>query len=107
MHYGAWPTSLLDHEDHDPANNRILNLREGNQSRNIANSRRPVSKSGARGVVVKRGKFDARCRINTKTVFIGSFSTLDEAAHAYNKAAYAEHGEFAILNPVGIDPRCA
>jgi DnaJ-class molecular chaperone len=36
-----------------------------------------------------------------KRISLGTHATLDEAAHAYNKAAIRYHGDAAKLNPVG------
>ncbi|CDY79507.1 hypothetical protein BGLT_02288 [Caballeronia glathei] len=41
-------------------------------------------------------------RRRSRRVYIGTFDTLDEASHAYNKAAIELHGDHARLNPVGV-----
>lgn len=54
-----------------------------------------------RGVFMHRGKFQAALMVDQRSVYIGTFATADEAAHAYNKAAILHYGSGAILNPVG------
>ena len=53
-----------------------------------------IEKNGVVGVYGIRKKFQAR--FDKK--HIGTFQTKEEAALAYNKAAYAKYGELAILN---------
>jgi hypothetical protein len=62
------------------------------------------------GVSRLRGKFYARTCVTVdvgvyKKLSLGTFATIDEAAHAYNKAANKLHGAAATLNPIGVDPR--
>jgi len=49
------------------------------------------------------GKYYAKIRVKGETIHLGVFETIDEAAHAYNKAAIKFHGEFACINPIGTD----
>jgi hypothetical protein len=37
MHYGVWPTQLIDHINGDSSDNRIVNLRQTTQSENNRN----------------------------------------------------------------------
>lgn len=104
--HGVMPL-MIDHINGVPSDNRIENLRVANKSTNNANtglSRRNTT--GAKGLMRGRGKdgaFYARIVKGGKTVHIGKFPTKDEAAHAYNKAAIRLFGDFAVLNPIGVD----
>lgn len=101
----AWPPGPLDHINLDPTDNRITNLRVVSPAENVRHSRiKCVNRSGAKGVILTRtGRFTAQLKLHNKSIYLGTFGTLDEAAHAYNKKAIAVHGEFAVINPIGHD----
>lgn len=104
--YGEIPEQQIDHINLDKLDNRIANLRLATSSQQMANNRiKRTNTSGAKGVVIrKRSKpYDAAVIVNGKYLFQGAFATLDEAAHAYNKAAIHYFGDFAVLNPIGQD----
>lgn len=104
LYYGEWPKFRIDHEDRDKTNNRISNLRLATGSQNVANS---VARSrvGVKGVRLVRGsnRYSAQITVNYRKKHLGTFDHIDEAAHAYNKAAIEHFGEFACLNPIGQD----
>lgn len=107
MHFGEWPLEFLDHIDRDRLNNRIGNLRQATYAENSRN--RPLqrnSTSGYKGVFWHKNnrKWVAtiKCAVGQQLA-LGSYDCKHEAAHAYNKAAIALHGDYAVLNPVGTD----
>lgn len=94
---------IWDHIDGDGLNNQDDNLRLATssqqcQNRHIANN----NTSGYKGVSwhVRMQKWGASIGINRKRKHIGYFSTAEEAALAYNRAAVQLFGEFAKLNAV-------
>lgn len=91
-------SEIVDHEDLDKLNNRRENLRAATKGQN--NSNRDAQSNnvlGLKGVSYKasRGKYYANIKIGTKTKYLGSFNTAEEAAAAYAKAAKEEFGEYA------------
>ena len=107
MHYGRWPTGQVDHINGDRSDNRICNLREVSNSQNQMNAGlNSRNTSGRKGIWWSKdeSRWRAHIIVDKKKLYLGSYKTPDEAAHAYNKAAVHLHGEFARLNPTGAAP---
>lgn len=96
--YGNWPQGIIDHINGDGTDNRLRNLREATGSQNQHNSRlRSDSSTGLKGVSISRreNKYRATIKRNGRQVYLGLFSTAQEAHAAYCEAADELHGEFA------------
>ena len=83
--------TVLDHADRNKSNNQPWNIRICTQSENLANI------SGRKGYYFcsKKRKYAARINVNKKQVFLGYFSTAQEASACYNAAKCRLYGEFA------------
>ncbi|PZP71746.1 HNH endonuclease [Methylorubrum populi] len=92
LFYGRWPTVILDHRDRDRGNNRISNLVEAGSSGNNRNRLR-TSRSGFRGVVQRGRLFVAQCSVDNRTRRIGSHSTAEDAARAYDAFVLTNFGD--------------
>jgi hypothetical protein len=93
----------VDHIDGDRLNNLRSNLRSATWSQNLANRPKYRNNTTAcKGVFLDKrdGKYGARIRSEKKAHWLGRFSTAEEAASAYNRAAIDLFGEFAYLNPL-------
>ena len=96
-----WPKEEIDHINHDPADNRIENLREASRSMNTKNmSRDRRNTSGHAGVclytrVGKRvglvNKWIAQIVVDTQHKWLGAYATKAEAIEA-RKAAEVKYG---------------
>lgn len=92
--------TFIDHENRNPLDNRKCNLREATRSENARNAKRRVDNtSGYKGVHFNRKtlRFQAQIYYNRKQIYLGTFSTPEDAYEAYCKKAYELHGEFACL----------
>lgn len=58
------------------------------------------SKHKYKGAMPNRRKWMARIGINGKPKYLGTFETEEQAARAYNIAAYEHYGEKAVLNDI-------
>lgn len=86
----------VDHRNTNRSDNRWDNLREATQRENVRNRRGNRNRSGLKGAYrTKCGTYYSRIEVDGVRIYLGSFST-EEQAHAAYCAAAAEHfGEFA------------
>ena len=99
--HGRWPKEKIDHEDRDPGNNRILNLREAGPIDNTCNQkRRKDNASGCAGVHWHKlaGKWQAGVKYAGTFYYLGLFSEYDDAASAASKKRAELHGKFCNAN---------
>lgn len=84
----------VDHEDGDNQNNRWANLREVTGQQNQMNMKRASNnKSGTTGVSwnSSKNKWEAKIKVNQKTIHLGRFDDLQHAITA-RKAGEVKHG---------------
>jgi hypothetical protein len=88
-----------DHRNFNGLDNRKENLRPCTKTQNGRNRRtRADNTSGYVGVHKHKTRWVARISCEGNRKFIGGFSSAEDAARAYDKAAIIYHGEFAHLN---------
>jgi hypothetical protein len=97
MIVGPPETMKVDHIDNDTLNNQRGNLRVASYYDNNIN-RRFWASTGFKGVTKDGARFRARITVNRVETLIGRFATAEEAARAYDAAAFEQWGEFAYLN---------
>jgi hypothetical protein len=98
---GSWPTNEIDHKDGDTLNDRWDNLRPATRVQQEANrGARSNSKTGVKGVIFKRGRYEARIYRRRYHRFLGGFKTLKQAAAAYEAEAKKYDGEFIKIDRV-------
>lgn len=92
--------TVVDHINRDTRDNRRKNLRSASREQNACNEIvRVTNQSGYKGVSLHRsGKYRADIGVNGKIVYLGLFSTKEDAAHAYDEAARKYHKDFARVN---------
>lgn len=100
MHNGTIPAGLqIDHIDGNPLNNRIENLRLCNQIENRQNSKLSKNNTtGYRGILkTPNNKYQARLTVNGKKLYLGLFTTPEEAFNCVEQKRKELYGEFAVL----------
>ncbi len=102
--HGEMPKQI-DHQNGNPSDNRLDNLRPCTQSENLQNKRGHNKAGLPKGVSYRKGgRYQAMIGINYKQIYLGCFGTATEAALAYDRAARKHFGEFARLNFPGEQP---
>lgn len=102
--YGIWPEQWIDHVDGNGANNRLANLRLVTPAQNLHNSRKPLTgkTSQYKGVNYESNLLAKPWRATIqhagKKKTIGRYATEQEAALAYDEAAYRRDPVHASLN---------
>lgn len=95
---GSWPTETIDHINGNRADNRLANLRPATRLEQQGNRKSQKGGTGYRGVHTNRQRFVAHICHAGKTTYIGSFSSAEEAAAAYDREAVIKFGAFAVTN---------
>ena len=101
MGFKKGDTRHVDHINHNPLDNRRINLRCCTRSQNLMNSiKRKGTSSVYKGVSWFNAsrKWKAYIKINTKQKYLGLFETETAAAVAYDTEAKELFGEYALLN---------
>lgn len=88
----------VDHKNINTLDNRRRNLRPATAHNQVANRNSRRSRWQYKGVRPNGNKFTARIRVNHKDIHLGSYSTVIDAASAYDRAAIRYFGEFARTN---------
>lgn len=97
---------VVDHIDYDGLNNQRSNLRITTTALNVRAMRKAPGVSGFRGVRPSRSGKRWYATLNLTRdgsnpqpkVHLGAFDDAESAARAYDAAAFAHFGEFAVLN---------
>lgn len=94
MHYGKFPEGVIDHINGIKTDNRISNLRDVTHSQNAYNvGKQKNNTTGVKGVSRNGSGFKAEISAEKKSHYLGTFSSLDQAAQAYANAAKILHGK--------------
>jgi hypothetical protein len=102
---GSLPAGQVwDHANGDQFDNRRSNLRPATVSQNAANSSRRSRTSQFKGVTRKGSWWVAQLTVNGTTTRLGQFVHEEDAATAYNLAAWLAFGDFARLNDCDMLP---
>lgn len=91
----------VDHRNRNGVDNRRCNLRIATSSQNKMNEgKRKDNASGYRGVYLHHasGKWVAGIQVNKRRFHLGYFDSAEQAARAYDRAAYDLCGDFAATN---------
>jgi len=93
--HGKWPVLDIDHLNGNGDDNRIANLRDVTTSVNCQNQRRATVKnvSGVLGVSFHKrtGKYQAKIKLDGKSIYLGLFATPELAGDAYLQAKRSLH----------------
>ena len=95
------PQMLVDHRNHNKADNRKNNLRIATDSQNNMNkSKQSNNTSGVTGVVWYKftNKWKSQIKINGKNIHLGYFSNFNDAVKARKEAEEKYFGEYSYDN---------
>lgn len=91
------PLLHVDHIHHDTLDDRASQMRVATPTQNQRNKRRQRNNtSGVTGVILVRGRWQARISVANRSVHVGSFGSKEAAVEARRAAERDIFGEFAF-----------
>lgn len=84
LSHGEWPQSDVVHDNGDKSDYRPSNLSLATRGKG-PRAVRSDSQSGVKGVRVHRSRWNARGRINGRTLHLGNYDTQEQAAEAVRR----------------------
>jgi hypothetical protein len=96
--YGYWPRGQVDHINGDSMCDRIDNLRDVDRSTNLENLRkaRADNRLGVLGVRKRKGGYEARIMVKGKAIYLGTYSSSEEAYSVYVSEKRKRHAGCTI-----------
>lgn len=94
---------VVDHINGDKLDNRRSNLRVCTTRDNVRNQRKGKGKNRYKGVAASGNKWMARIKIDYKYIYLGLFTSPEEARDVYNAATLKYFGEYAKVFPHNAD----
>lgn len=78
--FQEWPENIIDHINGIKTDNRLDNLQDVTQNKNIQKANKPLPSSGFRNVRKIYNRYQAQIKVNGKTIHLGMFDTGQEAS---------------------------
>jgi len=98
--FKQWPEGDIDHKNGIRTDNRLVNLRHVDRSTNLENTRSAKSNNKSTGLLGAyksgHGRFSSRIQVKGEDIYLGVFSTAEEAHAAYIKAKREFHAGATI-----------
>ena len=92
--HGEHPVGEIDHNNGNPADNRIANLHQCPHPENVWKAIRR-NMSGSTGAYRRGRRWHARITVNGRPYYLGTYDTRKEASAAYRCAVLLLRGELA------------
>jgi hypothetical protein len=97
--------SVIDHINHNKADNRKQNLRICSHQQNLMNQAMRINNSsGYTGVTLNSGKWDAFINDNSKKIHLGRFDVKEDAIAARLNAEKSIFGEYSYSESNNTEP---
>jgi hypothetical protein len=83
--FQEWPTKVIDHINGIKDDNRLDNLQDVSQNKNVSKANRDVGKSGYKNVRKICNRYQAAIKVQGKTIHIGMYESGESAYAAVEK----------------------
>lgn len=78
--FKEWPYNVIDHINGIRTDNRLDNLQDVTQNKNVRKASRKLSSSGLRNVQKVHNRYTASIKVNGKSIYLGVFDSGEDAS---------------------------